>query len=625
MNQSEENSRARARAGRKRRSLLARRIVAGLIAAAAVALAIFISGIDLGVGKLMWGVACALMLVEALLLSVDLKVSGGLKAVVGVLCVALLGLGFLTQYYARVDGELVPKYLVVTSAKVTDEYPEHFTEMESLKTLDMRGSTVTDFEPIRSLASLENLDIRGNFAFTQAEHDALESALPNCDIRWSVPVERVHFDSAAEEVDLRDLQLSTEELRALFAAYPEKRFAYRVPLLGERYAPDTEALDLTGKAPDAAAISDALMLLPAVRAIDLRGVPASAEAVAELSDTFPDIDFKFSFDVPRGELTTDDTEIVVTGSYDDLMAYVAFIDYMPNLERVDAGAIELTTEQVDEIQTHKNGKKVLYTLEVFGRKVSSDATELNLDGASVPDVAAMEKCLAELPNLEKVSLLDCGLTQTECGQLFDAHPDIKFVFWIEFGHYKIRTDVTAFSTLLGDGNRYGYNDKTFEPIRYCTDLMMLDLGHNHLTNIENFKHLTKLRVLILADNEITNIDPIAGFTDLEFCELFLNDISDMSPLTGLEKLMDLNLTYNPIGANYEVLKSMTWLDRLWIAHCHMSSAQIKDLRQALSKTKINTEGRGSTSHGWRKHSHYYTLQQMYEEGRYIPFEDSKTE
>ena len=610
---------------RKKRLLLVKRIGAGLLVAMAVAMAIFLRGIDLSVAKLMWGVACGLLVIEALLLAVDLRVSRALQAILGVACIALLALGFLKQYYVRVDGAFVPKYKLLTSLQVTDEYPKHFTEMESLKALDMRGSTVEDFEPIKSLPSLEKLDVRENYAFTAQEHDAMAAALPDCAIRWSVPLKQTYFDSDAGEVDLRELQLSTDELRALFEQYPDKRFAYRVPLLGERYAPDTQALDLRGKTPDVAAIEDALMLLPAVNAIDLRGVPTSAQTVAQLWNDFTDIDFKFSCEVPRGEMTTEDTEIRVTGGFDDLMAYVEFIDYMPNLQRVDAGDIELTSAQVDQIQAHRNGDKVRYSLEVFGKKVSSDATELNLDGVPVPDVASMEMCLTRLPNLKKVSLLDSGLSQDECGQLFDAHPDIKFVFWIEFGHYKIRTDVTAFSTLLGDGNRYGFNDKTFEPIRYCTDLMMLDLGHNHLTNIDNFKNLTKLRVLILADNEITNIDPIAGFKDLEFCELFLNDITDMSPLTGLEKLMDLNVFYNPLGENYEVLKSMTWLDRLWIGGCRLSSGMIKDLRAALPNTKINTEGRGSTGKGWRKHPHYDTLQQMYEEKRYIPFEDSPTE
>lgn len=605
--------------------LILRRVIAGLLVAGAVALAIYLRTIDLGFPKLMMGVACALLVVEALLLSVNLRVSRLLEGALGLACIALLATGLLTQYYVNVDGHYVAKYLLVEDLKVEDEYPRHFTEMESLKRLNMLGSTVTDFTPIQELSSLEQLDIRGNYAFTEADRDALAAALPNCHIRWSVPIKQVYFDSDAEELDLRQIELTTNELRALFAKYPDKRFAYRVPLLGGRYAPDTQELDLRDKAVDVPAIQDALMLLPQVTQIDLRGVPAPASAVRELSDTFPDIYFKFSCDVPQAAMTTEDTAVRVTGDYDALMAYVDFIDYMPHLKSVDASDIELTPEQVDEVQTHVNGKKVLYAITVFDHKVSSDVAELNLDGVNVGSVDAVEACIARLPNLKKVSLLDSGLTQDQCGELFDAHPDIKFVFWVTFGHYKLRTDATAFSTLLGDGNRYGYNDRTFEPIRYCTDLMMLDLGHNGITNLENFKGLTKLRVLILADNRITNIDPIVNFPDLEFCELFLNDITDMSPLTNLTKLMDLNIFYNPIGSNYEVLKQMTWLDRLWCGGCRLSSAQIKDLRAALPNTKINTEGRGSTGKGWRKHPHYDTLQQMYQEQRYIPFDDSPTD
>ena len=608
-----------------RRQLLYRRIGAGLLAAMAVALFIYLRGINLSVAKLMWGVAGALLLIEALTLCVDLRVSRALQAVLGVLCIALLAGGFINHNYVPVDGRLVPRYKLVTSVRVEDEYPAHFAEMESLRTLDLRASTVTDFEPIYALTALERIDARENYAFTEDVRDSLAGALPKCAIRWSIPVKDAYFDSDAEEMDLRELPLSTTELRALFEKYPDKRFAYRVPLLGGRYAPDSRELDLQGATVDVAAIEDALMLLPAVTRVDLRGQPVSADTVAELNDAFPDVRFSFSFDVPEGKLTTEDTEIRVTTGYEDLMAYVAFIDYMPNLKRVDASNIELTSEQVDEVQRHANGKKVLYTLTVFGKRVSSEITELNLDGVPVPDVESVETCISRLPNLQKISLLDTGLTQDQCGQLFDAHPEIKFVFWITFGHYKLRTDVTAFSTQLGDGNRYGYNDKTFEPIRYCTDLMMLDLGHNHITSMENFRGLTKMRVLIMADNQLTDIEPVAGYKDLEYCELFLNDITDLTPLTGLEKLVDLNVYYNPLGENYKVLKSMTQLKRLWIGGCRLSGGMMDDLRKALPDTRINSEGRSSTGKGWRKHTHFDTLQQMYKEERYIPFEDSPTE
>lgn len=606
---------------RRRRALLIRRIAAGVLLAGAVALAMCISKIGLSPATLMWGSAAALLGMEALLLSVELPVSKALKWGTAFVCLALLAGGYLNHFYARVDGRFVPKYALVKQVQVTDKYPAHFTDMESLETLDMRGSTVADFEPIRALSQLQRVDVRDNYAFTEQERDALAEALPDCDIVWSVPVKNLYFDSDQPRIDLTSLPLTNAELRELFAKYPDKDFVYRVSLLGGRYDMDADALDLTGATPDAGTIDDALGLLPNVRTVDLRGEKASAQTVAMLCDAHPDVHFMFTCDVPGAEVTTEDEQVTVEGSYDDLLAYMAYIDYMPNLTLLDASAVDLTNEQVDAIRSDRHSDKLLYSVTAFGVKVNSLATELNLDNMPVPSVEAMEECLARLPNLTRVSMCNCGLSEDQMGQLFDAHPEIKFVWWLQFGKYKLRTDATAFTTALGTGNRYGYDDSTFACIRYCTDLMMLDLGHNHITSLESFKNLKKLRVLILADNKLTDISDLAGLEDLEYVELFLNDITDVTPLTGLKKLVDLNLFYNPLYENHKVLGSMTWLQRLWIGGCRLSKADLAALRKALPNTKINVQGRGSTSHGWRNHPHYDTLKQMYEEERYIPFDD----
>ena len=146
-------------------------------------------------------------------------------------------------------------------------------------------------------------------------------------------------------------------------------------------------------------------------------------------------------------------------------------------------------------------------------------------------------------------------------------------------------------------------------------------GHNRITSIDNFTGLTKLKVLILADNRLTDISQITCFPDLEYVELFLNDISDVTPLTELKKLKDLNLFHNPLYENHRVLQSMTGLERLWIGGCRLTPQDVRDLQKALPNTEISTIGQSSTGRGWRKHPRYYTLKRMYEEQRYIPFDD----
>ena len=622
MKQAEGHSEGKAakKNNRRRTTLIYRRIGAGLLVAMAVALCIYISTIGLNTATLMWGSAAALLFVEALLLWVDLPVSKLLQGVLGVLCIGLLAFGFLDYNYVRVDGKFVPKYAVIARLHVTDEYPKHFEQMASLKTLDMRGSTVTDFQPIHALKSLERLDIRENYAFDQREHDRLAEALPGCDIHWSVPVENRHFDSKAEYFDLSPFKLTTTQLREMITTYPDTVFDYKVPLYGKRYTTDTEALDLSGETPDAGVIDDALGLLPAVKSVDIRGERATSQTISMLSDAHPEVYFKFTCDVPEGEMTTEDSAVKITGTYEDMLAYAAFIPYMPNLESIDATAIELTDEQLNSLGDIASSGKLRYTLSVYDRSCSSLATDLNWDNIPFTGVDEVEKYLARLPRLKRVSMCDCGLSEEEMGQLFDAHPEIKFIWWIEFGHYRLRTDATAFTTALGTGNQYHYDDETFEPIRYCTDLMMLDLGHNRITSIDNFTGLTKLKVLILADNRLTEISQITCFPDLEYVELFLNDITDVTPLTKLTKLKDLNIFHNPLYENHKVLRTMTWLERLWIGGCRLTPQDVKDLQKALPNTQISTIGQSSTGRGWRKHPRYDILKRMYEENRYIPFD-----
>ena len=248
------------------------------------------------------------------------------------------------------------------------------------------------------------------------------------------------------------------------------------------------------------------------------------------------------------------------------------------------------------------------------------ATELNLDNTPVPDVRSVEECIAKLPYLKCISMCDTGLTQEQMGQLFDAHPEIKFIWWIEFGKYKLRTDATAFTTNLYAVNDYHYTSATFAPLRYCTDLMMLDLGHCDITSIEGLAGLRKLRVLILADNKISDISPLEGLQDLEYVELFLNrEIHDFSPLANKMKLVDLNIYYCQIQ-DVTPLTTCANLKRLWLGECGLSDGQIGKLRKALPDCKINARGSSATGEGWRDHRHYEVLKKMYKTGENIPFE-----
>ena len=111
-----------------------------------------------------------------------------------------------------------------------------------------------------------------------------------------------------------------------------------------------------------------------------------------------------------------------------------------------------------------------------------------------------------------------------------------------------------FSTTLTelDLNGMGLTDEEIAPLRYMTNLHILELGStqfysNQISNISSLAGLTNLERLILRDNIITDITPLAELTNLTFLDLQGNQISDITPLAGLVNLTFLDLWYNRIS------------------------------------------------------------------------------
>jgi hypothetical protein len=142
---------------------------------------------------------------------------------------------------------------------------------------------------------------------------------------------------------------------------------------------------------------------------------------------------------------------------------MAYMPCMPWLEYIDARSVTLTGEDIQALQNDERAQKIVYGFSVYGRNVTTLDTELNLDGVPISDPAQVETILQMMPNLQKLSLVGCGLSDEAMGALFDAHPQVKFIWEVSFGKYKLRTDATAFTTNLYAVNDYHYTSGTFAP------------------------------------------------------------------------------------------------------------------------------------------------------------------
>ena len=212
--------------------------------------------------------------------------------------------------------------------------------------------------------------------------------------------------------------------------------------------------------------------------------------------------------------------------------------------------------------------------------------------------------------------LSCGISNEEMDRLNKQYDPIRFVWKVHFTLYTLRTDATYFCASDLPGNGYvaiKMTDEQLEPLKYCEDLIALDLGHMRYTDLSFLENMPKLQFLILVEAKFTDISPIGTLKELEYLEIFVNTIDDLSPLLQCPALKHLNIGYTS-GFDTSVLKQLTGLERLWYPGNKMSKEEIEELKAALPDTLCHVpdwDPDGSTGNGWREADIYFEMRNIF--------------
>ena len=269
-----------------------------------------------------------------------------------------------------------------------------------------------------------------------------------------------------------------------------------------------------------------------------------------------------------------------------------------------------------------------------------DAEYISLGQTVVKDFDALESFLDKFSGLRQVDMWETPMPADQCHRFAARYPGIRWGWTMVLKgkdhQHLIRTDYTSWSTLHNNSSSH-HSSEDFAILKYCWNLMALDIGHNGVTDLGFLRDLPNLRVLIVACNELEDISPIADLKNLEYAELFKNKISDLSPLADLPHILDLNVCFNRV-ADYSPLQNLKTLKRLWI---YSASARdqsppenvVRFLRETLTGTEVDST-HYSTAGTWRflrenvRHPHYDAIVRMFGEDHlhphydYVPFEDS---
>lgn len=258
--------------------------------------------------------------------------------------------------------------------------------------------------------------------------------------------------------------------------------------------------------------------------------------------------------------------------------------------------------------------------------VSAESIDLEKVRVSADEYPRFYEFLNQLPNLRRVDMFATRIPRKRINELAERFPDIEFGWTMAVGDHDVRTDAIAFTTAHSDRSRR-HADEDFSVLKYCRNLLALDIGHNAVKDLSFLNDLPQLKVLILVDNQFQDITPVGELTDLEYLELFYNDIRDVSALVTLTKLKDLNLGFNRIQ-DISPLESMNWLERLWIPQYNSHNPTIKpdpeavkSLTAALPDTQIDSTAKSSIGNYWRDHIHYQNILRIFRENTWIPLDE----
>lgn len=254
-------------------------------------------------------------------------------------------------------------------------------------------------------------------------------------------------------------------------------------------------------------------------------------------------------------------------------------------------------------------------LDVYGVPVCWDDAEIDLRDVKIDDAgAALAETIPSLPELRRVDMTGCGLTNEEMGVLQSAFPDVTFVWTLGVYNFSVSSDTTYFITNPAAGFSLTDRQEGPDALRYCRDMIALDLGHCHLNDLSFLESMPHLCYLIIADNYGFDLAPLTSLSELEWLEMFGTDVQDVSPLLECTALRHLNVCYvsTPGDALFETLSQMTWLRRLWCTGTYMSLAQIDALREALPDTEVwYSPGDESSGGTWRCDEDYYAMRDAF--------------
>lgn len=480
----------------------------------------------------------------------------------------------------------------------------------------------------------KSLDLRGE-DLSLSQYRSLQKSIPGCDILWNVPFQGRLINSDAEEITLTELSeddilalacfpnltavhaegcTDYEALMHLGKSLPNVNLTYTVTLEGTDYAQDADLVELT-----AVTEEDVMKLayLPDVSTVIVSGGGRSL-SLPMLQSHCQNAGITFLVRLGNELVETSAADLTVQDVTDEELS---LLGCLPGLKRLHLVNPQAEPETVFALDATYPNVQTTWEIRIGDASFQSTDTEIDLSQTVVTDLADVERKMKYLPNAETVIFGLCGIDNPNWGnsktknlavceienEALSEYRDrvrdkYKVVWTVRLGpSIALRTDKDNFMP-----NHFGvgqfFDDYTVN-LKYCEDMVCLDLGHMTMHTIDFVTYMPKLKYLILAWTEVQYIEPIRTCKNLIWLELDNSCIRDYSPLVDCTALEDLNI--GKTFCDITPVLQMTWLKNLYMIFGNGGDAW--KASQALPNTHVVASGDATVGGGWRRLPNYYAM------------------
>ena len=88
--------------------------------------------------------------------------------------------------------------------------------------------------------------------------------------------------------------------------------------------------------------------------------------------------------------------------------------------------------------------------------------------------------------------------------------------------------------------------RNLEGLQFATNLTVLGISYNPLSDLSSLASLTKLREIYFHDTEVADLSPLSGLHELEVINASATRITTLAPLAGLKNLQKLDTVHSDI-------------------------------------------------------------------------------